>query len=213
MTALTTKERARAALPEAGLSDSDTEIDRQISAMSRQICDYLRVPQTLDGRVTLAVERVQEKLEFRRYTETFYLSRTPLVYVGDDPQFHLLMLGDDVLTNSEIEVLSPDGLCRFIDTDENPVEAYGPAIIEYTGGYNLPSMTTPVTGAATMPEEIESAMFSLLKGGAAAARRDPSVRAETSEEVDSFTYFAEGAMPVAWREAAAYIEPLRRIYL
>lgn len=211
-TALTTKARARAAPQGAGLSADDGELDRQIAVFSRAICDYLKIRPTLDGRCTLAVERVSEKIDFRRATESFYLSRAPVIFVSGDPQFHLVMLDDDVLLASELEVLSADGLCRFVDDNGEPREAVGEAVIEYTAGYNLPSTATPNPNAQDLPPAIEEALFILLKAGASSAQRDPAIRSQASEEVDSFTYFAEGAMNVAWREAEFHLAPFRRIY-
>lgn len=211
-TALTTPARARAALPQAGLSSDDPQLAAQIDSLSTQICAYLDVPATLDGKTTIGVERVSEKIEIRRYTETFYLSRAPVVHVAGVPSIHLLMLDDDVLLNTELEILNDQALARFIDEDGRAREVAGEAIIEYTAGFSLPSNTTPIANASLMPAPIEDGMFALLKGMAAAARRDPTIRAESSDEVDSFTYFAEGANKVAWREAQQYLDPYRRIF-
>lgn len=184
----------------------------QIDSLSIQICNYLGIPTTLDGKVTLGVERVSEKIEIRRYTETFYLSRAPVIHVAGVPSIYLLMLDDDVLLNTELEILDEQGLARFIDDDGRGRDVAGEAIIEYTAGYSLPSNSPAVTNASLMPAPIEDGMFSLLKGMAASARRDPTIRAESSDEVDSFTYFAEGGNKVAWREAQQYLDPYRRIF-
>lgn len=212
LTLLTTKERARAALPAANLSADDAELDRQIATYSRQVLDYLRVPATLDGRVTLGVERLHEKIHVVRSVETIYLSRAPINFDAlGVAKIHNVVIDDEVRLPTEIEVLNADGLIKIVDDDDCHEAFYGDVIIEYTAGYALPYQDPPPADAPQLPAPIEDAMFALLKGGASAARRDPSIRSEASEEVDSYTYFAEGGMAVAWREAKSYLDPFRRL--
>ena len=213
-TALTTLARARAALPQAGLSADDNELQRQIDQFSLEICRSIRIPSTLDGRCTIAVETLQEKIEFHRSIETFYLSRAPVILVAGAPNITLLVLNDEVLLNTELEVINPYGLVRFIDDDGDGYAVTGEAIIEYQAGFNVWGMPTGTEDANAIyaPDALESAIYALLKGAAAAEKRDPSIRAESSDEVDSFTYFAEGGMKVAWREAEQYIAPYRRMF-
>lgn len=210
-TALTTAARARAALPAAGLSADNAILGGQIDALSAAICGYLRIPATLDGKVTLGSQRVLEKIDIVRGLETFYLSRAPVMFVSAVAQIHLLTLDDEVLLATELEILSDDGLVRFLDDDGKGRDVSGTAIIEYTAGYSLPSNDPAITNAALLPVAIEQAMFLLLKGQTSVAKRDPTIRSESSDEVDSFTYFSEGGMAVAWREAAAYLDAYRRI--
>lgn len=171
----------------------------------------MRINATLDGRSTLAVERVQEKIRFNRLTEVFYLGRAPILIDDGDPIVNLLMLGDDVLLNTQIEIVGADSRVRLLDDDGEPISIEGDVIIDYTAGYALPGDTSPNANATTLPGEIEQAMFVLLRGAASTTENDPSIRSKTSEEVDSFTFFAEGAMAVAWRDAEQYLAPFRRL--
>lgn len=214
-TNLTTRERARAALPQANLSADDTILDAQIATVSQEICARLRTRATLDSRSTLAVERVQEKITFNRYTNTFYLSRAPIIFTAGAPLIHFLMLNDDILLNTELEVMSADGQVRFVSDDGNPYPVYGDAVIEYTAGYNLPSTATADrhADAPDLPGAIETAAWSVMKGIAMTASRDPTIRSESSDEVDAFTYFAEGGVAVAWREAEPFLEPYIRRFI
>lgn len=214
VTALTTPARARAALPQAELSADDAELQRQIDQFSMEICRWIRIPATVDGRCTIAVETVQEKLEIHRSLETFYLSRAPVIHTLGVPNITLLMLEDEVLLNTEMEIINAAGLVRFIDEDGKGYPVAGEVIVEYQAGYNVRSMSQAQINpnAIFAPDAFESAIFALLRGSAASARRDPSIRSEASDEVDSFTYFSEGGMNVAWREAEQHLKLYRRMF-
>lgn len=171
------------------------------------------VARTIDGRATLGIERVVEKFTVQRSVEQFWLSRGPLNFdpLTGDPLIHMIVVDDEVLTLADVEVIDGDGMIGLVD-DGHPYAAAGEIIIEYTAGYNLPYAQTPVDGAPAMPSPIEEAIFCLLKGMASSERADPSIRSESSEEVDSFTYFAEGGMTMAWREAHKKLSPYRRLF-
>lgn len=208
---MTTAARAQAALPAANLS-ADPRLSAQILAISQQVLGYLRIPSTLDGRVTLGVERVVEKLDVRRGVESFYLGRGPVLLDAlGVPMIHMIVVDDEVLTINDIELLDADGLVGFVE-DGDPYAVSGEIIIEYTAGYQMPWVTPVVAGAPPLPSPIEEAMFCLLKGMASSERANPSIRSESSDEVDSFTYFAEGATNVSWREAYTYLDPYRRLF-
>lgn len=211
LTSLTTRTRARAANPAAGLSEDNDELDRQIALYSDKIYDYLKVARAIDGSRSLGVEVVEEKIIIPKYINSLYLTRGPILFDAGTalPLIGTVVLNDDVLLSTDVEVVGSGSKIAIKANSVDLQPFAGELVIEYTAGWNLPADNTDNNNANALPlpGEIEEALFTLLRGDVSERQRDPSIRSEESDEVDAFTYVVEGASAVSWKRAKALLDP------
>lgn len=205
---LTTKARARMA--HLSLTTvADDILDSQIIDMSSKLASFVGVSYADDHTITLGYEEIEE--EFRVYCDSrILLSRFPVISVTsftiDGSEI------DDALYTSR----GPFGEVFFHFPDKLPYVRAGLVKVRYFAGWTLPGdpdFAAPVAPKRALPWAFEQAVFELLRAQQLddSPSRDPALRSEASAEVDSFSYFAGGAMPQAIKTCYRNLNRFKRL--
>jgi hypothetical protein len=163
---LTTLAAVKAELGDAGVSDD--QLQRFITQASDVIAGYC-------NRV-FAIETVKETFRFSASAADIMLARYPVTEVVSIVEAETTLIADGYEINPATGIIhrvsSSGAIWRW---------SCGKTVVTYKAGFALPD---------DLPEGIERACITLVKGYAASGDRDPMVRSETSDGVGSTDYFS-----------------------
>ena len=199
-TALTTRERAKVAL---NINDSslDDWLDLKIPAVTRDVVNHMGVAAASDGTRTIGRQTLVETFRLTRDEDVIQLSKWPVQsitsIVEDDD--------DDEVDEDDYELNGATGHITRLNADIPVLWAAWKVTVTYIAGWLLPG-----EAGADLPEEIESAVWDLLKLERSAMNRDPRLKSEEIPGVWSGTYWV-GGMPLPPEVAAklgTYTDPV-----
>lgn len=162
---LTTLAAVKAELGDAGVSDD--QLQRFITQASDVIAGYC-------NRV-FAIETVKETFRFSASAADIMLRRYPVTEIVS-----VTMNGQSV-DAALYQIDRETGIMDRLECQGAAAWWSGSVVVTYKAGFALPD---------DLPDGIERACITLVKGYAASGDRDPMVRSETSDGVGSTDYFS-----------------------
>lgn len=204
-TALTTVE---AVMEQLEITDDiqTTRIQTEIDRASALICSYLGVQEADDGTVTLGRETLIETIEPEQPGRVLYPSRRPLVSVTSITEGGIAVdAADYTVSYGKITRVQSSTVLNYWWTSWANLQV----AITYVAGWLLPG-----DADRNLPLEIEAACIELVKAGRFNRLRDPALRSETTQGIDSHTLFDRSRVStVISPEIAATIDRYRAVYV
>lgn len=191
-TKLTTIAAARAELQVSSGAD-----DAYLATLIDQASDAVR---SWCKRV-FAVETVRESIYPDKPGKSLMLSRWPVVVIT---AVTINGVAEDV---ANVEAEDSGHLFRLDASGCRTSWPSGRIVVEYSAGYVLPGRP-----GRTLPNDIERAALSLVKGNWFARTRDPMIRSETVEGAGSTDYFS-GTVSRLPPDVESLLSPYRNVNL
>ena len=198
-TALTTLVAVKEEMKIVGGAD-DAWLRRQIDGASALACAYLGVPMANDGTANLGRETVVETIRLDRghprrgrwdvRRHDLRLARWPISSVTSVEEAGTVL--DAAAYEMDVEL----GALTRLSGGAPSFWAVGKIVITYVAGWLLPG-----DEGRNLPPEIEDAVIELVKASVFGRSRDPAIKSEQADGIDSVTYFfgtpGEGPMPAS----------------
>lgn len=198
-TALTTLAAVKEEMKVTSGAD-DSWLRRQINGASALACAYLGVPMANDGTANLGRETVVETIRLDRAhprrgnrdgrRRDLRLARWPVSSVTSVEE------AGTILDAAAYEVDAESGALTRLNGNAPSFWAAGKVVVTYVAGWLLPGDL-----GRNLPAEIEDAVIELVKASTFARGRDPAIKSEQADGIDSVTYFfgtpGGGLMPAS----------------
>lgn len=185
ITPATTQDLTILATVKAELGITDTASDTQLAVYIAQASAFVA---SITGRV-FGAETVRETIYLEgEAVRAIVLRRRPITDVAEVLENGIALSGADFVVDNDKAILHrlSSGTLSYWGSGNSPIS------VEYTAGYTL-------LGALPMP--IERATIDLIKGYYyGSGDRDPRIRSETTNDLDSVTYFDGASAEAAVRE-------------
>jgi len=131
---------------------------------------------------SFALETVRETIHLKTASESVMLSRWPVVSIV------AVTASDQALGPVTFEAEDESGFIYRTDSSGDRVGwPSGKVVLEYSAGYVLPGKP-----GRTLPDDIERAVLTMIKGEWFARNRDPLIRSEDVNGVANTTYWVGG---------------------